>query len=140
MEPSADPGQAMVEFLSHWLADGEVRSWQRACARYAASPTETGEPADPWEVVRAALAGLLEAKELLGRYRENAQECPDPFTPDLLRLLRSLPPPRPGTRTAPGPRDLLRIHTQELLERCQRPPRRVSADDRGAEALRRLLD
>jgi hypothetical protein len=129
MEFPADATRAMVAFLSHWLAEEEVRSWLRACAKYADHGPGTGVPPEPWEVVRTALEELLEAKTLVDLYHENDQEGPDPFTADLTALLRVLPPSRPGTgEEAWEPRLLLQIHTKEILERCQRAPRRPSGN------------
>jgi len=122
MDTAGEAERAMVAFLSHWLAEAEVRSWLRACATYAAGAAD-GAPADPWAVVRAALDDLLEAKTLVDLYRENAQEGPDPFSADLRALARILPPRAAGPGTPERTRLLL--HTKEVLERCQGRPRRV---------------
>jgi hypothetical protein len=126
MEFPADATQAMLAFLSRWLAEDEVRSWLRACRAFADSGPEAGEPPDPWMVVRTAMEDLLDAKKLVALYHENEQEGPDPFAADLAALLQVLPPRRGG----PGAMcraQLLQIHTKEVLERCQRRPRRVAA-------------
>ncbi|MDR3673210.1 MAG: hypothetical protein P4L36_20360 [Holophaga sp.] len=127
MEFPADATRAIIAFLSRWLAEEEVRSWLRAWQGFADSGPEAGGPPDPWAVVRAAVEELLEAKRVVDLYQENDQEGPDPFTADLAALLRLLPPHRSGTGPGGTPRAqlLLQIHTKEVLERCQRRPRRT---------------
>jgi hypothetical protein len=120
----------MIAFLSHWLAEAEVRSWLRACSAFATSGPEASDPPDPWSVVRAAVQELLEAKTVVDFYHEKEQEGPDPFTADLRALLRVLPPLRRESPSHAGSRPwmLLQIHTKEALERCQRGPRRLPVD------------
>jgi hypothetical protein len=120
----------MVAFLSHWLSEEEVRSWVRACARFAASGPEAGAPPNPWPVVRTAVEELLEAKKVVDLYHENDQEGPDALSADLAALLQVLPPRRRASCPSGAPRAqlLLHIHTKEILERCQRTRRRAAGD------------
>jgi hypothetical protein len=125
MDLPVEPIRAMADFLGRWLAEGEVQSWVRACARFAAAGAGPGTAPDPWPAVRAAVAELLEAKRLVDCYHENDQEGPDPFTADLASLLAAIPPGRAGTGPAGGPDLLLlQLYTKELLERCHGRPRR----------------
>lgn len=129
----ADATHAVVAFLNHWLSEEEGRSWLAAYARYAGSIPPGSEAPDPSLAVRAAVAELLEAKRVVDLYQDNDQEGPDPFTVDLAALLQAFPSGGPGVLAGGEPaQSLLRMHTKELLERCQRRPRRV-AGSRDAE-------
>jgi len=127
MECTAEAERAMIALLSRWLAEAEVHSWLRACAQFAASGAEPAAPPDPWPAVRTAVEQVLEAKSLVERYHAHDQEGPDPFAADLAALLRVLPARRGGAGSTRAGL-LLQIHTQELLERCQRRPRPRGAD------------
>jgi len=124
MDLPTDPARAMAAFLRRWLAEEEVQSWLRACARFAEAGTGAEPAPDPWPAVRAAVAELLEAKKVVDIYRAFRQDGPDPFTADLAGLLEALPRGLAGTRAGGA---TLRLHTKELLERCHRAPRRVPA-------------